>query len=320
MAEIEFPVTYMNSLLSNTISGTWATVLLPINGDETINYDHLESCVRTICASGVRGVYTNGTAGEFLSQSEDEFDRINSIVAGEATRAGLPFQIGACHSSPQVTLERVRRAKPLEPVAFQVILPDWCKLGNEEAVAFLSRIAEAASPIPLILYNPPHAKRVLDLADIANLRTAVPSLVGVKIGDGSASWYAAMRRALPEFSVFVPGHHYASGRLRGAHGTYSNLACLNPSVASRWDDIIADDIPAALALERRILDFFSAHLNPLAAQGLSGAALDKLLCTLGGWCEVGPRLRWPYRFADRATVDRLQPIIRAALPEFFPCG
>lgn len=308
----------MNPLSSAQIRGTWGTVLLPVNADESIDYGRLGDEVARICASGLHGLYTCGTAGEFLSLTETEFDRISALVAQEAGRATLPFQLGASHSSPQLSLERIRRVRTLAPGAIQVILPDWQKVNNEEAIAFLQRAAEVAEGIPLVLYNPPHAKRVLEPADFAKLRAAVPALAGIKVGDGAASWYAEVRRQLPDFSVFVPGHHYATGRLNGAHGSYSNIACLSPSGAGYLDDLIGRDPVAALALERRILDFFRAHLGPLAAQGFGGGALDKLLCALGGWCDVGLRLRWPYRSVDQATLARLQPIVRSALPEFFP--
>ena len=307
----------MKPLSNAQIRGTWGTVLLPVNADESIDYVRLQEEIGKICASGLHGLYSNGTAGEFLSLSEEEFDRTSELVAREAARTGLPFQIGASHSSPQLSLERIRRIRALAPGAIQVILPDWQKVNNDEAVAFLSRAAEAADGIPLVLYNPPHAKRVLEPADFARLRAAVPALAGIKVGDGAPSWYAEIRRQLPDFSIFVPGHHYASGRLNGAHGSYSNLACLSPAGARRWDDLIGRDPLAALALERRILDFFRTHFAPLVAQGFGGGAIDKLLCALGGWCEVGLRLRWPYRSLDQATLLRLRPLAQSALPEFF---
>jgi dihydrodipicolinate synthase/N-acetylneuraminate lyase len=308
----------MNPLSSAQIRGTWGTVLLPVNADESIDYVCLADEVAKICAGGLHGLYTNGTAGEFLSLTEEEFDRTSVLVAEAAERFGLPFQLGASHSSPQLSLERIRRARALAPGAIQIILPDWQRVNNDEAVAFLSRAAEVAEGIPLVLYNPPHAKRVLEPADLAKLRAAVPALAGIKVGDGAASWYGEMRRQLPDFSVFVPGHHYATGRLNGAHGSYSNMACLSPAGARWWDDLIGRDPLAALAMERRILDFFRAHFAPLAAQGFGGGAIDKLLCALGGWCGVGLRLRWPYRSLDEATLTRLKPLVRSALPEFFP--
>lgn len=307
----------MTPLLSTQIRGTWGTILLPINADDTIDYGRLDAEIVTLTAAGLNGIYSNGTAGEFHTQTEEEFDRISHVVAYRAEERGMPFQLGACHPIAQVAIERIRRARQLHPGAIQVILPDWLPVGEEEAVAFLERMAEAAAPVGLVLYNPPHAKRVLTVAQIAKLRAAVPALVGVKIGDGPASWYATVRRHLADLSVFVPGHHLATGMLAGAHGSYSNIACLHPAGAARWNRLIRTEPMRALDTERRLLAFFQEHLAPLAARGFSGAALDKLLCVLGEWTDVGLRLRWPYLSIPGEVAEQLRPRVRAAVPEFF---
>jgi len=39
-----------------------------------------------------------------------------------------------------------------------VVLPDWLPLTADECLAFLDRVASVAAPVPVVLYNPPHAK------------------------------------------------------------------------------------------------------------------------------------------------------------------
>ncbi|MDW6066347.1 hypothetical protein SAZ11_62100 [Streptomyces sp. FXJ1.4098] len=39
-----------------------------------------------------------------------------------------------------------------------MILPDWVPLSDDEVVRFLVGAAETAGDVPLVLYNPPHAK------------------------------------------------------------------------------------------------------------------------------------------------------------------
>ena len=79
----------------------------------------------------------------------------------------------------------------------------------------------------------------------------------------------------------------------------------------------AQDPVRALDIERRLIDFFAAHISPLGAQGYSNPALDKTLAALGGWADIGLRLRWPYRAVPIELVDSLRPLIRAAVPELF---
>ncbi len=307
----------MKPLASGEIRGTWATLLLPIAPDDQIDFARLADEIDYLVSTEVDGIYSNGTAGEFHAQSEDEFDRVNSLFAEKCERAGMPFQIGVSHMSAQISIERLKRAIQWHPSAIQVILPDWVPVSNDEAIAFLRRTEEIAEPAGLVLYNPPHAKRVLDPGSIAQLGAAVPAIVGVKIADGNASWYASVRKHLLELSVFVPGHHLATGFQQGASGSYSNVACISPRGAKQWWDLMQSDLPAALDIERRVLSFFQGHIAPLSSQGYSNPALDKLLAAIGGWSNIGTRLRFPYRAIPESLVVELREIAQQMIPELF---
>jgi dihydrodipicolinate synthase/N-acetylneuraminate lyase len=307
----------LRPLTASEIRGTWGTVLLPIDDHERIDMARLDAEIDALLASGVNGIYTNGTAGEFYTQTEAEFDRIHERIAGRCEAAGMPYQIGASHMSPQICLERVRRVVGYAPSAIQVVLPDWFPVSDEEAVAFLSRVAEAAAPVGLVLYNPPHAKRVLRPEDFDKLKAAVPALVGIKVAGGEAEWYARMQEAGGGLSVFVPGHRLATGIRYGAAGSYSNMACLNPVAAQLWYQLMLRDLDAALAVERRIRQFMDVHIVPyIRDRKYANHALDKLLAEIGGWAAIGTRLRWPYRWIDPREAEGLRRAARELIPEF----
>ncbi|OCC01358.1 dihydrodipicolinate synthase family protein, partial [Labrys sp. WJW] len=229
------------------------------------------------------------------------------------------FVTGACRGDPRQSLERVRRAVGLQPAAIQVILPDWWPVTDEEAIDFLAMMAAAARELPLVLYNPPHAKRVLPPEVLGRLVRAVPAVKAIKLADGDEAWYAAARQHLAGVALFVPGHHLATGVKAGvAAGAFSNVACLSPRGAQAWTDGMAEDIEAALDLERRLCRFMDEHIVPFRRDhGYSNAALDKLLAVIGDWGPVGPRLRRPYRWIPQSEAERLKPVARALLPELF---
>jgi dihydrodipicolinate synthase/N-acetylneuraminate lyase len=108
----------------------------------------------------------------------------------------------------------------------------------------------------------------------------------------------------------------------GAHGSYSNVAALSPAGAIRWYDQIhsGSGYAAAMDVERRIGEFFTGHIAPLLAAGLSNPALDKFLAAVGGWSDAGTRVRWPMSFATEEQVGAARPTARALLPELFPRG
>ena len=308
----------MRPFTAREIRGTYATLLLPIAADDRIDFTLLADELAVIAAAGVDGVYSNGTAGEFYSLSDDEFTRINELVARKCEATGLPFQLGASFPTPQLTLERIRRATACHPSAIQIVLPDWYPPTLDESIAFLDRAAEVANGIPLILYNPPHAKRVLTPEELFTLCERIPALVGFKLGAGDDTWYLRMAPVLARASVFVPGHALATGYRHGAAGSYSNVACLQPWGATRWNRLMETDLEQALLQERAIQSFMTRHILPFREHlRHSNMALDKLLAAIGNWTAIGTRLRWPYRGVDEVAALALRRVARSELPFLF---
>ena len=301
-----------------TLRGVWGTVLLPLDPDGHIDVRRLRAELDVLTAAGLDGIYAHGTAGEFHELAEDEYDLVSTVVAEHAAAAGVPFQLGAGHMSARLSLDRIRRAARLRPGAIQVILPDWAPLSPEEVVTALAGLAAAAGDIPLVLYNPPHAKTQLDPAALVRLADQVPQLIGIKVAGGDPGWYRGMRPVLDRLAVFVAGHTLASGLAQGAAGSYSNVACLSPAGAVAWYATMRSDPAAAADTERRLLGFFAQHITPLQQRGYSNGALDKTLAHTGGWAAIGTRVRWPYRSVPETEAEALRPLARAAVPELLP--
>lgn len=303
----------MQALNSGDLTGIWSTVLLPIEPGgtgEEIDFDRVAATLDAVLRSGVHGVYTNGTAGEFHTLSEAEYDRLHELVARRCAAAGVPYQLGASHPSGQLSLDRVRRAAALRPGAIQVVLPDWLPLGPDEVLAALTRMAEAADGVPLVLYNPPYAKTQVGPELLARLAAELPQLIGVKVPG-----VAVARGLTDRLAVFVAGHTLATAHAEGAAGSYSNVACMSPAGAVRWYALMRADPPAAVELERRLRGFLDRHIAPLGAQGYSDPALDKTLCAIGDWAPVGTRVRWPHRWVPEEAVPALRAAAWEAVPE-----
>jgi dihydrodipicolinate synthase/N-acetylneuraminate lyase len=298
------------------LRGTWGTVLLPIRPDQRIDFELLASELDALVKVGLAGVYTCGTAGEFHTLDEDEFDQLSQLVAEKCKQAAVAFQIGASHMSGQISLSRIGRARWLTPVAIQAVLPDWLPLSPEEVHRAVEKMVAVADPVPIVLYNPRHAKTVCSAQQLAALANELPGLVAVKVS-GDDAFYLDLHAAAPRLSIFAPGHELARARHLGAVGSYSNVACLEPSGALSWERQMDEDPVAADALGERILAFFARHILPLRSSGYSDTALDKTLAAIGGWAPIGTRVRWPYSSVPEEVIDELAPVARAALPELF---
>jgi dihydrodipicolinate synthase/N-acetylneuraminate lyase len=308
----------MNPLRSEEIIGVWGTVLLPIREDETIDWFLLDKEIETLLDAGLHGVYTNGTAGEFYNQTEAEFDTLSEKLATAAEKRGIPFQLGCAHPSPLVCLDRVRRASSLQPGALQIILPDWIPPRQSELISYVEKIAKVSDPVGLVLYNPPHAKRRLSPEDYQEILQEGLPVLGCKTAGGDDDWFEKMRRLPPSFSSFIPGHRMASGMSRGGKGSYSNIACLHPGLAVAWYRLFLENSDQAMEWEKRLLDFFQTEIFPLIQkEAYSDTAVDKFLAAIGGWTEVGTRLRWPYQGVPEELAWEKRKQLEGIFPEFF---
>ena len=299
------------------IYGNWATLVLPINEDESIDYERFEQEIDRLIEAGVNGIYSNGTAGEFFTLTPEEFMTTTAIFASKCSTAHMPFQIGCSYFSGQIMLERIRFAKKFHPTAIQVTLPEWFPVTNQEAIAFLRRAAEEAEGIPLVLYNPPHAKRILKPQEFMEILEAVPAVRSIKVCDGDEQWYESMREVLAATAVFIPGHHLATGVAHGAKGAYSNVAELSPYHAQKWYNLMITDLPAAMEVEKDIQRFMRERINPLIVKDRHpNFAVDKYMAQLGGWCEIESRIRFPYASVPQDHLEEDRRAYREMIPFF----
>lgn len=305
-------------LNKDTLKGNWATLLLPLNASGDIDYVLLEEEIDYLSRIGVDGIYSGGTAGEFYNLEEGEMYAVNELLATACQKARVPFQIGATNTNPYLSFKLLEGMKALNPSGFQIILPDWIPAGPDERIHYLKVLQEVAYPIPLILYNPPHAKTVLIPSEWKNIVKQVPGIIGIKVADGDANWYDDMKPLTSWLAIFVPGHRLATGISEGvASGAYSNVACLSPLGAQQWYKLMIDDMKEALAIERLIGIFFEKTVIPLKNAGFVNPALDKFLAAVGNWTDLSPRVRWPYRSVDESEVPAARKLAIKLLPDFF---
>lgn len=307
----------MTPLTPQTLKGTWATVLLPLNERSDIIWKHIDEQLNIFAEAGVSGIYFNGTAGEFFSQSENEFLKLAQTIATFCESRGITFQIGASHAHASESLRRIEQTRDLNPGAFQVILPEWIPHTFEEIAAFIIRIAAAASPIPLVIYNPPNARKVLTPKEWKELISTTEGIIGIKVAGGDDEWHEAMQPVADKISVFVAGVRLATGMINGcASGSYSNLACLSPKGAIRFEHLIETAPEKALAQQAHILEVFEKAIAPIRGR-YSDSALDKTLATAGGWGPMTPRVRWPLSKVPDEEVTRIAKIFQNELPFLF---
>jgi 4-hydroxy-tetrahydrodipicolinate synthase len=307
----------MTPLTTTTLKGTWSTLLLPLNERDEIQWEGIDHQLNALAEAEVDGIYINGTACEFFTQSNEEFLRLASTTATFCEHKSIPFQIGASHAHGIESLRRIEQTRELNPGAFQVILPEWTALTWEEIIRFLKRMIATAAPVPLVIYNPPNARKVLTPSEWNKLTSEVEGIIGIKVLGGDSTWHTEMQSISDRISVFIAGIHLASGMLNGcARGSYSNLACLSPRGAVNWGHCIHSDPKQALLQEGQIRDVFATAMAPFRGK-FSNSALDKALATAGGWAGLTSKVRWPLSSIPSSDVGQLSTQFREGLPFLF---
>jgi hypothetical protein len=116
-------------LTRKTLSGVWCALILPWTDRDRLDARRFAREIRGYGGTGVSGVYTGGTTGEFYAQDDATFEQVTEIACAEAHALRLPIQIGASALSTRTTRMRIRTAIRAGADA----LPEGLKIGQPSA-------------------------------------------------------------------------------------------------------------------------------------------------------------------------------------------
>jgi dihydrodipicolinate synthase/N-acetylneuraminate lyase len=269
--------------------------------------------VGRLCDSGVQGLYTTGTTGEFYALDFDEFRRVVDAFAAETRSARLVTQVGCTALDDREATKRAAYAAARGVHGIQVALPFWLPLTDGEVVTFFKKIHEAAG-LPIVHYNTMRSKRVLAAPDYARIAGEVPALVGTKLVGGDLSALSAILIGVPELAHFVGETFIAPALMLGAKGTYSSIALMDPRLVTELYDACAGGrwVEAA-ALQRSLTTFVVEALHPLLAEGYWDAAIDKAMLAATGFLSCPPAVRSPYREVPAEKIAALRAYVERHL-------
>ena len=217
----------LSSLTAGSLRGGGAALLTPWGDGDSVDERRLVAEVQSFARSGVHGVYTGGTAGEFYAEDDATFARVTEIVCDEAQASGIPVQIGCTALSTRTVCQRVSVARRAGADGVQLAIPFWLTLSDDEVMRFFRVVAEAADGLPLILYQTLRAKRRIDPPLLGRLSREVPTLIGIKDTTADLATFERMRRDAPKLSIFGADCDLIDRVRRGGRGTFSSLVGLS---------------------------------------------------------------------------------------------
>ena len=133
-----------------TLKGVWCALIVPWTARDEVDGRRMIKEVRGYGGTGVNGVYTGGTTGEFYAQDDATFEKITQIVCDEAHAISLPVQIGVSALSTRTVRRRIRVALRAKADALQIALPFWLELKDDEVKRFVSEVVDEAGKTPIV--------------------------------------------------------------------------------------------------------------------------------------------------------------------------
>ncbi len=307
--------TMLEPLTRQNLCGISCALIVPWTGADELDEKRLEREVLAYGNSGIHGVYTGGTTGEFYAQDDATFARITAITTEHAHAIGLPIQIGCTALSTRTVRQRIAVARKAGADAIQLALPFWRALKDDEVVGFLQDAAAEAAPLPLVLYQTAHAKRTIGPEFMADVAAQVPALIGTK--DGGCSLEALQRyAAATDLAVFGGEHDLLERIPLGGKGAYCSITgfAVRP-ILDYYADCLAGRLNQARALHDHLATLREILIRWINEDGLENSAIDRVLRVAGG-SDVGLRCQRPYRCASQRHVEELLAWAHRYAPEF----
>jgi dihydrodipicolinate synthase/N-acetylneuraminate lyase len=253
--------------------------LLPWTPRFELDVDTFERHVQSCLDDGFTALYVMGTAGEGYAVDGAMYRQVVHAFARMTATPGVEPQVGVISLSMREVIRRVEVARDLGIRMFQISLPAWGAVDDEELVNYFTSVCGAFPDCRFLHYNLSRAGRVLSGGDYRRLADVVPNLVATKNSNDSYLRTTALVNDAPDLQHFLLETNFAMGCAAGACSLLCSFATLFPKTTHElFDAGLRGDFPALFrigGLLQQATDLFA----PLSRQMIDGG-YDKTLAWL----------------------------------------
>ena len=310
-------VTPMTSKLTReNLHGVWAAIATPFDEDNRFDADIFRENLRRLHASGVHGIYTTDSDGEFYAIELDEFKRIIDVFADESQRLGVPTQAGVTWCNTQGMVDRARYAASKGILGAHVGHPFFMPMTPQSYHAFWQDIRLAVPEwFGLVHYNTPRVHNYQYGPDYAILADEVPNLIGTKHVGAEIPEFLTLRACAPQLSHFTGEHALTPYMFFGARGVYSWFANFNARYMVEWyDDLEAQRWDQARHRQERMHALILA-CEPLRGSGNLHGIVGKAFSAASPFLVPQNRTRRPYLAIPDETVRQFKRTLTEQFPD-----
>lgn len=251
--------------------------------------------VQTVLKQGFKHVYIFGTAGEGYAIDTVRFKQIVHIFRQETNKPDVYAMVGVIGLSTANIIERIQMAHDAGFRTFQISLPSWAALRDEEVIRFFVDVCCAFPDSGFLHYNLPRTKLLLTGRDYRRIIDVVPNLVATKNTGGGLERARDLVTNASEIQHFFGEANFTHGC---NYGPCSLLSSFGPMAPAKARDLfeagLAGRIEDMYRLQHEFHDMLRIVLGPLLAEERIDGAYDKMIIRLAGLEEFPLRLLSPY--------------------------
>lgn len=243
-------------------------MVTPMSPAGDVDLDATARLARALVASGTQSIVATGSTGEAATLSEEE-----TVAVWRATKAAVGADVaviaGATNNDTRRSIRLTEAAVTAGLDGVLLTVPAYSKPPQSGLIRHFTAIAQAAGPLPCMLYNVP-SRSALNMTVETTLRLAeLPNIVGIKEASGDLAQIGAIIDAAP------PGFRVWSGNdsdtlatmALGGYGIVSVASHLvGRQIAEMIDAMLASRVADAAAIHHRLMPLVDAlfiESNPI---------------------------------------------------------
>jgi 4-hydroxy-tetrahydrodipicolinate synthase len=288
--------------------GLIVPLLTPLSPDgENLDLPTLETLADYLIRSGVQGLNTCGTTGEFPLLKHTERRQVTEVVVKLAAgRVPVIAQTGAITTAETIAL--TRHARECGADAVSVVTPYYYPLTDKALVDHYVAVSSAVPDFPIFLYNiPQKAGNNLSSKVVGEITRQCPNVVGIKDSSGDLGQLAQDRMEVKRrfYTLVGADHLILSAMANGADGAIAGYAnVFSELFVALFKAVAASEWSTAGAFQDKI-----SIGSVILGSGYDFSLIKGVLRRRG--LDTGPTRR-PLMNASEQEIDRYVAAIQAA--------
>ena len=262
-------------------------------------------------------LYIFGTAGEGYAVSSTQFKEIVGVFGEETAIDGVHPMVCIIAMSTAQVVERIGIAHDLGFRVFQITLPSWEPLRDEEVMTYFKDVCGSFPDSKFLHYNLGRSSRILNGSDYRRLEYAEPNFVGTKtLWDASISGIFEVATMTSELQHFYQEASFPYACMLGECSMLSGYGSLFPTkIKKMFQYGITGQTEKAFELSVQLERVVAAMMAPARDNNRIDGVFDKMIVRASG-IDIPLKMQSPYKSVPEDVYEACVAALQKQFPEW----